>query len=140
MRKIYESLDDRLDEQDLFRDISTKMNCMCITTPQLCAIDGLICRLDGSLWAIAEIKIRSKTSNKYTTYLFDCKKHKDVITISEKLRVPALLIVKFTDCVMATTLKKHYFNLDYLGRTDRNDPKDKKSCFHIPMEEFRLVL
>lgn len=139
MRKIYESLDHRVDEQDLFIEISTKMNCICITTPKLCAIDGLICRLDGSLWCLAEIKIRANESNKYTTYLLSSEKHKNIIDISEKLKVPALLIVKFSDCVMATTLRDNYLTSSG-GRIDRDDTKDIELCAYIPISEFRLVL
>jgi len=126
-------------EHNLFHEISTKMDCICITTPQLCAVDGLICRLDGSLWCLAEIKIRSNHSNKYTTYLLSSEKHKNIIDISVCLRVPALLIVKFTDCVMATTLRDNYLTSSG-GRLDRNDIQDIELCAYIPMSEFRLVL
>ena len=139
MRKIYETSNGRSMEHNLFYEISTKMDCICITTPQLCAVDGLICRLDGSLWCLAEIKIRANHSNKYKTYLLSSEKHKNIIDMSIRLRVPALLIVKFTDCVMATTLRDNYLTSSG-GRLDRNDIQDIELCAYIPMSEFRLVL
>ena len=139
MRKVYETSNGRSMEHNLFNELSEKMNCICITTPKLCAVDGLICRLDGSLWCLAEIKIRSNHSNKYTTYLLSSEKHKNIIDISEILKVPALLIVKFTDCVMTTTLRDNYLTSSG-GRLDRNDIQDIELCAYIPMSEFRLVL
>ena len=139
MRKVYETSNGRSMEHNLFHELSTRMNFICITTPQLCAVDGLISRLDGSLWCLAEIRIRSNHSNKYTTYLLSSKKHKNIIDMSIRLRVPALLIVKFTDCVMATTLRDNYLTSSG-GRLDRNDIQDIELCAYIPMSEFRLVL
>ena len=138
MRPIYETELDRTREDRVFRMLAEKMNFDYIGTPQLSAVDKLLCYKNGMLMALAELKIRTNKHDAYSTYLFSATKHSTLLSISESLKVPALLFVKFSDCVAFTKLRFGYEQKSG-GRYDRGDHKDIETCVFIPMREFKVI-
>ena len=138
MRPVYETEEDRTKEQCVFDAIAKKFSCQCIVTPKLSVADRLFCTRDGKLVAIAELKIRTNPYKKYPTYMLSAGKHAALTSIGKALKVPALLIVKFSDSLQVTTLKDTYLK-EVGGRYDRGDSKDVEQCIYIPIDQFKTI-
>jgi hypothetical protein len=136
MRPMYEKEEDRAKEHAVFSALAKKLNCVCITTPKLSRIDRLICTKKGTLSAIVELKTRTNAHDKYPTYMLSAAKYKEMLALANALKVPALLLVEYTDKVRVVTLKDTYeFGIG--GRTDRDDALDIEQCIYIPITDFR---
>lgn len=138
VRPIYETEFDRTREDQVFDMLAELMDFDYIGTPQLSVVDKLLCYKNGTLAAVAELKIRTNSRDAYPTYLFSATKHDALLTVSDSLKVPALLFVKFSDCIAFTKLRNGY-EQKHGGRRDRGDPKDVESCVFIPMREFKTI-
>ena len=138
MRPVYETKEDRTREQQVFDAIADKFSCQCIVTPKLSVADRLLCNRKGELVAIAELKIRTNPYKKYPTYMLSAHKHEALTRMGEALKVPALLVVKFSDSLKVTTLKDTYLK-EVGGRYDRGDSKDVEQCIYIPIGEFKTI-
>ena len=139
MRPIYETELDRTREDFVFRALADAMNFDYIGMPRLSAVDRLLCYKNGTLAALAELKIRTNRYGAYPTYLFSATKHSTLLSVSAALKVPAMLFVKFSDCTAFTILREGYDQKSG-GRTDRGDHRDIETCVYIPMREFRVVI
>ena len=136
MRPMYEKEEDRAKEQAVFSALAKKLNCVCITTPKLSRIDRLICTKKGTLSAIVELKTRTNAHDKYPTYMLSAAKYKEMLALANALKVPALLLVKYTDKTRMVHLRDEYqFGLG--GRIDRGDALDMEQCIYIPIEDFK---
>jgi hypothetical protein len=135
MRPIYETSEDRQKEQDVFAMVADTFGCVCITTPKLSVADRLLCSAEGVLLGIVELKIRTNPYAKYPTYMLSATKHTQLMNTARALRVPAFLVVKFSDSVKVTRLQEDY-PTSVGGRRDRGDNKDIEKCIFIPIEEF----
>jgi len=138
VRPIYETELDRTREDRVFERLAGLMDFNCIGTPRLSVADKLLCYKDGTLAAVAELKIRTNRHDAYPTYLFSATKHTTLLAVSSSLKVPALLFVKFSDCVALTKLRMGYEQKSG-GRRDRGDCRDIEPCVFIPMREFKII-
>jgi hypothetical protein len=139
MRPIYETEQDRTREEQTFKLLAENMGFDYINMPQLSVVDKLLCYKDKRLAAIAELKIRTNRFNAYPTYLFSETKCSALLSISEAIKVPALLIVRFSDQIAFTKLRSGY-DQKLGGRVDRGDSKDMETCVFIPMREFKTIM
>ena len=136
MRPTYETQEDRDKEKAVFSALAKELRCVCITPPKLSRIDRLLCDKKGNLKAVVELKIRTNAHDKYPTYMLSAAKYKSMLTLAEAMKVPALLLVEYTDKVRVVTLKDTYeFGIG--GRTDRDDALDMEQCIYIPITDFR---
>ena len=136
MRPTYETQEDRDKEKAVFSALAKELRCVCITPPKLSRIDRLLCDKKGNLKAVVELKIRTNAHDKYPTYMLSAAKYKSMLAIAEAMKVPALLLVEYTDKVRVVTLKDTYeFGIG--GRTDRDDALDMEQCIYIPITDFR---
>jgi len=138
MRPIYEKQEDLMKEEQVFRAFETSHNAVCVRLPQLSVVDRLICTKNNALYAVAELKIRTNTHDKYPTYMLSAAKHKAMLELASALKVPALLLVQFTDILMIAKMEDTYESSKG-GRTDRGDALDVEECVYIPMKKFKQV-
>jgi len=136
MRPIYETSADRARENVVRQYLESKYACLYTPAEPLSPFDGVLKYPDGTVAAIVEIKTRKNTKNKYPTYMLSAAKWESGRKVAEDLGVPFLLIVRFTDGVYVTKLKKEY-PINQGGRYDRNDAQDVEPCVFIPMTDFR---
>ena len=138
MRPIYEKQDDLMKEEEVFKAFETSHNAVCMRLPQLSVVDRLICTKHNMLYAVAELKVRTNTHDKYPTYMLSAAKHQAMLKLASALKVPALLLVQFTDILMVAKMEDIYESSEG-GRTDRGDALDIEECVYIPMEKFKQV-
>ena len=139
MRKIYETQDDRVRQDEVRQYLEGIWNCVYVQAPTLSHIDGMLYNQDQTtLQALVEIKTRRNASNKYPTYMLSANKWRAVVELSKYHSVPFLLIVKFTDGMYAAKLKDDY-PVHQGGRYDRGDAMDVENCIYIPMKEFKKI-
>ena len=137
VRPIYETELDRTREDQVFDVLSRVLNFDCIGVPKLSVVDKLLCR-NGTLIAVAEFKTRTIKHDAYPTYMLSSNKHTAMLALSASLKVPAVLIVMFSDLIVFTKLRSGYEQKSG-GRTDRGDHKDVGACVFIPMQEFKTI-
>ena len=138
MRPQYETAFDRARESDVFEYIKSKIECDVVKAPPQSNFDGFLVDPDAQPVAMVEVKNRNNSSTKYPTYMISAAKCHKCIELSKTYRVPFVLVVRFTDCVFALTVKGEY-PVEMGGRYDRNDPHDKEPCVFIPMNKFHKV-
>lgn len=138
MRPIYETDQDRANEQSVGKYIESVWDCTFVKSDYLTFYDGYLNDPKGLVRAYVEIKTRSNASTKYPTYMLSAAKWQQAVSWSEKTNKPFLLFVKFTDGVFGVKLKKKY-KIELGGRHDRGDSADVEKCVFIPMEDFRKI-
>jgi hypothetical protein len=62
-----------------------------------------------------------------------------MLELASALKVPALLLVQFTDILMIAKMEDTYESSKG-GRTDRGDALDVEECVYIPMKKFKQLL
>lgn len=73
--------------------------------------------------ALVEIRVRSKM---YDTFYFAKKKRDALLQLSELLRIPAYMAVKFPNKIMYFDVSKEPDKYSYGGRNDIRVPQDKE--------------
>jgi hypothetical protein len=138
MRPIYEKQEDLMKEHEVFKTFETTHKAVCVKLPPLSVVDRLICTANNTLYAVAELKVRTNAHDKYPTYMLSATKHRAMLELSSALKVPALLFVQFTDVLMVAKIEDTYESGEG-GRTDRGDALDVEECVYIPMEKFKKL-
>jgi len=137
VRKIYETEEDRKNQEEVLKHVQNAWNCQYVKTAHLSSVDGFLCA-NNQILALVEVKTRKNASDKYPTYMLSANKWRKALELSDQHKVPFMLVVKFTNGVYAAKLKREY-PTHHGGRYDRNDAMDVEECVYIPMKEFRQV-
>jgi|DEB0MinimDraft_6_1074348.scaffolds.fasta_scaffold43671_3 Holliday junction resolvase-like predicted endonuclease len=139
MRPIYETKADKARELGVVEYLQRKgYKFLYIETVPLASFDGYMARLDGTPFALVEIKNRRNASDAYPTYMISASKVRAMLATAKAHQLRALLFVRFTDGVFITRLEDNEQTGEG-GRYDRNDSRDIEECVYIPMERFRKL-
>lgn len=141
VRPLYETEENIENELGVIPLLQKQWNCTILRTDKLSYRDFDLVR-DGKVVAIAEFKKRTNTKATYPTYMLSSAKFQLITAAANRLKVPALLIVEWTDqigYVALSKLKHGDFVVKAGGRTDRNDPQDIEPVIYINLGLFKEI-
>lgn len=95
---IFKTAEDERNEQSTARLIEDQFHCSLRPFGCLSPIDWFAER-DGRLVGVLELKARTHASDKYPTVFLNVRKWLALLLAANGLSVPALFVVRFTDCV-----------------------------------------
>lgn len=86
-----------------------------------------------------EMKDRDKSSTKFPTFMLGIDKWAYLLNMSDTLRTPSVLVIRFTDGIHYCHAKPGDFLIEYNPNwvQYRGDEKDIEAAIHIPMSMFR---
>jgi hypothetical protein len=137
-RPIYETAQDRANEEEIATLLAERYNAKAIKAKRLYGLDWFFER-DGYVVGMVEIKVRNYASTDFNTYMISADKIARIRMLSSVSGIPSFLFVAWTDTV-------GYINLadtpDYTaigGRRDRGDPQDIEVLLHYSVDRFIRV-
>ena len=140
-RPRFESDRDRKSE-DFFRRVLEDLWHVRLTrTPDLTSWDfNIIVPFSNVLGGYVEFKMRGCRAGTYTHYFVFQNKIDRAIYIAEQNLIPFILVVKFTDIMLAIELTRariRHYPLERNGRvTNPRDSFDVQYAYHIPVSDF----
>lgn len=86
-----------------------------------------------------QMKDRKKASTKFPTFMIGVEKWAFLCELSELTKIPAVLVVRFTDGIFFCDVKAGDFLIEYNPEwvQYRGDDKDIEPSIHIPIGMFR---
>ncbi len=102
---IFQTTEDRQAESAVATEIEKKWGCQLKRFGALAPIDWYGMRLDRVV-GVLELKSRSHESMKYPTVFLNVRKWLALTLASIGLGVPAIFVVKFTDCVLWVPIRE----------------------------------
>jgi hypothetical protein len=123
---IYETTADESAERRIAAYVSTVYGVTMWKTPQFAVVDYIATR-DGAPVGLVEIKCRSMSIEEIDArggYLISLNKLKKMRMLSEMLKIPSVLVVKFKDKVYEYIT--HDFGYDGVVPFNRNDRPDER--------------
>lgn len=137
---IYESEEDRLNQERTIQVLAQAWRCLVIHTPTLAAADFLMLR-DNHVCAVAEFKRRRNPMNQYPTLTVDESKIDKLVLLGKMLQVPSLIIIQWDDALAATNVRS--VNGLKRGHQTRNHIRDagdvNDRVYHIPTAVFQPI-
>ena len=135
-RPVYETAEDRSAEHRAMVKLGIHCNMEIDKLPQFDPFDFHLLK-DGRPKAKVEVKVRSCTMDRYSTYMISKTKTRNAELYIRDGWV-CLLLVQWADKLGVTRL-----GLDYEerqgGRIDRGDPKDMETVSLIPIDRFVVI-
>jgi hypothetical protein len=138
MRPLYESAENRAAQEALVTVLCDRWKCGHITMPQLSVADFLLHR-DPYPKAWVEVKQRSNAMNAYVSYMLSFAKWKALRALSSATKLPAFLLIGFTNGAAFIEVDDSNHTIDRGGRVDRGDPLDLEGCIYIPMGQLERL-
>jgi len=137
MRPIYETRENRQEEQDVADRLAAAWKASIIKFPRLAKVDRLV-TLNGEARAWLEIKCRRNRMDAYPTYMISSRKIQDGLDLSEATKIPFILAVSWSDGVCWTKVESMYPTRSG-GRVDRGDAQDIEMVCDIPIAQFKDI-
>ncbi len=138
-RRIYETAADRNRQSAILKLVARHFGMTATEMPPLCGYDGELADNAGTA-AIVEIKCRTISSTRYTTFMLCAEKYTNLRRIARTRKLRALLVVAWTDRIAywdATDRAIPYTRQS--GREDRNDPSDLGPVVNIHHSNFSTI-
>jgi hypothetical protein len=88
---------------------------------------------------LVEVKARRNRFDAYRDYMIGLDKWRGIQQLMAEHNLPAILLVRFTDCVAWTQITNEPWLVREGGRTDRRDALDKGPMAYTPMRRFHKV-
>lgn len=140
MRPVYESPQDRANEEQVISFLSQKWHVQANKNPKFYPVDWSLSK-DGEVKAMVEIKVRNRS---YPTYIISSRKWADAVQASEALGIPYLLAVCWPEMGKQVVryikvAKGIHDRIVHGGRSDRGDSQDMEPMTEISMTKFTLA-
>lgn len=136
--RFYETAEDLKRESDVIAFYAKKKRCEYHKLPIAYKADYALMR-DGELKAFAEIKCRKVTHDKYDTIILSLLKWHDINALAQRVNVPAMLVVRYTDGVYTIPLREVPDSIEIGGRVDRGDDRDVEPVVHYRVDRMKRV-
>ena len=136
--KLYETAEDLRRESDVIAFYAAQKNCDYQKLPIAYKADYALLR-GGELKAFAEIKCRKVAHDKYDTIILSLLKWHDINALAQRVKVPAMLVVRYTDGVYTIPMREVPDSIEIGGRVDRGDDRDVEPVVHYRVERMRQV-
>jgi hypothetical protein len=141
MRPFYEQKEHRDSENAIAEEIANLKGLGHVKFPLGATVDRALVDGEGTVKALLEIKTRTTPIAKYPTYCCSEERMATYRLIAQRLKVPALLAVRWTDATGIIDVRRAPFLrlVEQGGRFDRNDPKDIEPMIHWAINAFWIV-
>lgn len=138
-RPRYESPADRYNENAAKEKIEVWANCRLEKLSSVDYLDWKAYR-NAKLVAVIEFKKRSNPRLQYPTYMVSAEKWKNGIAMAEKLKVPFIFVVQWTDGLYHLKVTEDIeVSKGVGGRTDRGDSYDIEQMVYVDTSLFTLI-
>jgi hypothetical protein len=137
-RPTYETGASRNSEADVAKTLSLEWDCEVMKMPRYYEVDVFL--NFGAEKAIAEIKCRYNSINKYPTFTISAKKVVAGVTLARELGIPYMIVVRWDEGIYYYECWSAKLPVVFQGRSDRGDWQDVEPQVEIPTSEFRPVV
>lgn len=139
-RPLYESQQDRDNEQRLADAIERQHNCVLHKMPTKLSLDYLATR-DGAAVAFFEMRNRRNKMHAYPTYMLSLYKVMMASNLSQTTGLPCFLAVQWADKAGMCRLPLEHDKMETQigGSVRRGDPQDIEPVVHFGMDNFKEI-
>ena len=137
-RPIYETQQDRDNEQGIARIVEHRFGCTLHKMPMKYTLDFAAVRND-SVVAFIEARQRKIAMNRYPTYMLSLYKATQARLLTMTTGLPCFLAVQWTDKAGMVRLPPAFedFYVEVGGTTRRDDPQDIEPMVHFDIANFK---
>lgn len=129
MRPLYESEQDRENEDRVAKTLSNKFECTYFKLPIAYKADYAFLR-EEKVVGLVEVRCRNVTFAKYETIMLSVHKRMDCLALADALKVPALFAVQYQDGLYTINLEEEPDFARVGGRSQLRDWQDVEIVFH----------
>lgn len=137
MNKLYETQEDRDNEERIIKAISERYNISIVMCPPQYQFDAVVIK-NGEVDTMLEIKTRTISSKTYPTAIIGLNKVLHAHNIKAATNISCNLIVEWDDMVGMIDIRR-FSKVTVGGRSDRGDPRDNSLVAHYPIKHFKTL-
>ena len=134
----WETQTDRDNEEAVARRYATIMNCQYRKLHKGLKADYAFLR-DDKVVALVEVKCRKVASLQYPTIMLSVHKWIDMLNMAERMNVPAMFVVRFTDTILALNLSTAPECIEVGGRGAIRDERDHDLVAFFDIAKMRPI-
>ena len=138
MRPLYETQQDRDNEQALSSIIERQFNCQLTKMPIKLSLDFMATR-NGSAVAFIEARQRKTRMLQYPTYMISLYKVMMANTLTQATGLPCFLAVQWSDAAGICKLPANDMDIQTGGTTRRGDPQDIEPVAYFDVASFKVI-
>ena len=138
MRPLYETQQDRDNEQALSSIIEKQFNCQLTKMPIKLSLDFMATR-DGSAVAFIEARQRKTKMLQYPTYMISLYKVMMANTLTQATGLPCFLAVQWSDAAGICKLPAKDMDIQTGGTVRRGDPQDIEPVAYFDVAAFKVI-
>ena len=138
MRPLYETQQDRDNEQSLSSIIQRQFNCQLTKMPIKLSLDFMATR-DGSAVAFIEARQRKTKMLQYPTYMISLYKVMMANTLTQATGLPCFLAVQWSDAAGICKLPAKDMDIQTGGTMRRGDPQDIEPVAYFDVASFKVI-
>lgn len=140
-RPFYEQAEDREREDAVAEAVARAVGLRQIRFPRASTVDRALVTDDGQVRALVEIKCRTTPIDQYPTYCVSEERIATYRLIAQRLQVPALLAVRWSDAIGVIDVRRAPPErlAERGGREDRGDARDVEPMLHWATSAFSRV-
>ena len=138
MRPLYETQQDRDNEQALSSIIEKQFNCQLTKMPIKLSLDFMATR-DGSAVAFIEARQRKTKMLQYPTYMISLYKVMMANTLTQATGLPCFLAVQWSDAAGICKLPSNDMDIQTGGTVRRGDPQDIEPVAYFDVAAFKVI-
>jgi len=138
MRPLYETQQDRDNEQALSSIIERQFNCQLTKMPIKLSLDFMAAR-NGSAVAFIEARQRKTRMLQYPTYMISLYKVMMANTLTQATGLPCFLAVQWSDAAGICKLPANDMDIQTGGTTRRGDPQDIEPVAYFDVASFKVI-
>jgi hypothetical protein len=137
-RPMYETQQDRDNEQALARLIAERFNCVMHKMPIKYTLDYAATR-NNDVVAFVEMRRRKIPMERFDTYMIALHKVIKAQELNNVTGLPCFLVIQWTDAVGMCRLDTCDHSIEVGGSTRRGDWQDIEPMAHIPIHQFMEI-
>ena len=138
MRPLYETQQDRDNEQSMAHLIEGQFDCSLTKMPIKLSLDYMATR-NGSAVAFIEARQRKTPMQQYPTYMISLYKAMMASTLTEATGLPCFLAVQWSDVAGICRLPSESMDIRIGGTTRRGDPQDIEPMAYFDVASFKVI-
>ena len=138
MRPLYETQQDRDNEQALSSIIERQFNCQLTKMPIKLSLDFMATR-NGSAVAFIEARQRKTRMLQYPTYMISLYQVMMANTLTQATGLPCFLAVQWSDAAGICKLPANDMDIQTGGTTRRGDPQDIEPVAYFDVASFKVI-
>ena len=138
MRPLYETQQDRDNEQSMAHIIEGEFDCSLTKMPIKLSLDYMATR-NGSAVAFIEARQRKTPMLQYPTYMISLYKAMMASTLTEATGLPCFLAVQWSDMAGICRLPSESMDIRIGGTMRRGDPQDIEPMAYFDVANFKVI-